>query len=165
MFDDLSSLENSAEDTQKIPEAENEPSRWLSRWSHVFAGLAFCLLYFPFQSYPWSWYVAVAGSYSVFAFAIALGLGLDSADDFFGDPRVPKFVATLLLPHALILALITSAAYLWLRIGPTLPPWATGGRRLPLWSVCGLVVVYFAGTREGLWMADKIKRQFKERED
>jgi len=86
MFDDLSKIENSTEDNQKTSEAKNEPSRWLSKWSHVFAGLAFCLLYFPFQDYPWSFYLAVAGSYSVFSFAISLGLGLNSSDDFFGDP-------------------------------------------------------------------------------
>lgn len=37
-------------------------------------------------------------------FAIALGLSLDYGDDFFGDPRVPEYVATLLLLHLLILA-------------------------------------------------------------
>ena len=162
MFDDLSSLENQTEDTQKTSEVKDEPSRWLSRWSHVIAGLVFCFLYFPFKGHPWCWYVAIAGSYSVFVFAIALGLGLDDRDDFFGDPQVPKYVATLLLPHIPILVLITSAAYLWLRLGSVLPPWATEGHRLPLWDVCGLIVVWFAGTREGVWMAAKVKRQFKE---
>jgi hypothetical protein len=162
MFDDPSSLENQTEDTQKAPKAEDEPSRWLSKWSHVIAGVVFCLLYFSFQSHPWCWYGAIAGSYTVFAFAIALGLGLDCADDFFGDSRVPMYFAVLLLPHALILVLITFAAYLWLRLGSVLPSWATEGRRLPLWDTCGLIVVWFAGTREGIWMGDRIKRQFKD---
>jgi hypothetical protein len=118
---DLSSLENQTEDTEKASKVEDEPSRWLSKWSHVIAGLVFCLLYLPFQSHPWCWYVAIAGSYTVFAFAIALGLGLDCADDFFGDSRVFKYVAVLLLPHALILVVITSAVYLWLRLGSVLP--------------------------------------------
>jgi len=162
MFDDSTKLENQNEGTQEPSEEADQPSRWLSRWSHVIAGVAFCLLYFPFQNRPWSLYVAVAGSYSVFAFAIALGLGLDCVDDFFGDPEVPKFVSALLLPHSLMLALITLATYLWLRIGAILPHWATEGRRLPLWDVCGVIVVWFAGTREGIWMAGRIKRRFGE---
>jgi hypothetical protein len=88
MFDDLTSLEGQAEVAQKSEEEEDKPARSLSRWSHVIAGLVFCLMYFPFQDHPWSWLAAIAASYSAFAFAIALGLALDDADDFFGDSRV-----------------------------------------------------------------------------
>lgn len=112
MFDDLSSLENQTEDAQKPSEEEDKPARSLSRWSHVIAGLIFCLLYLPFRTHPWSWPVAIAVSYSAFVFAIALGLSLNDADDFFGDPRVPEYVATLLVPHALILVPVTFLAYL-----------------------------------------------------
>jgi hypothetical protein len=31
--------------------------------------------------------------------------------------------------------------------------------------VCGILVMYFAGTREGIWMANKIKLKFNESED
>ena len=163
MFDDLTSLEGRAEEAQKPSEEEDKPARSLSRWSHVIAGLVFCLMYFPFQDHPWSWVVAIAVSYSAFTFAIALGLALDDADDFFGDSRVLRCVATLLLPHALILAGITLAAYLWLYVTPMLPPWfAHRGQRLSLWDLCGIVLVWFAGTREGIWMAGRIKRRLRE---
>lgn len=52
MFDDLSSLENQAGETQKPSEEQDKPARSLSRWSHVIAGLIFCLLYFPFRGHP-----------------------------------------------------------------------------------------------------------------
>lgn len=162
MFDDLSSLDN---ETEKASDEKDEPSRWLSRWSHVFAALAFCLLYFPLTDHPWCLYIAIAGSFSVFVFAIALGLGLDTADVFFGDPQVTKYVAIMLLPHILVLILIMSATYLWLRVESVLPLWATESRRLPLWDLVGLVVFYLAGTREGIWMGAKIKRQFQTPDD
>jgi hypothetical protein len=166
MFEDSSSLENQAQETQKPSEEEGQPSRWLSRWSHVIAGLVFCLLYFPFQSHPWCWPVAIAGSYTVFAFAIALGLAFDNTDDFFGDPRAPKNVAKLLMPHTLILALIILAAYLWLRLKSILPPWITHeSHRGSWWDLCLLLLVWFAGTREGVWMAGRIKSGLPERED
>src|SRR5579859_5391380 len=113
MFDDLSSLENQTEEAQTSSEDGDKPARSLSRWSHVVALLVFCLVYFPFQNHPWAWPVAIAVSYSAFVFAIAIGLSLDYADDFFGDPRIPRFVAKLLLPHAPILTVIAFAAWLW----------------------------------------------------
>ncbi len=162
MFDDLSSLENQAEESQKPSEEDDKPARSLSRWSHVIAGLIFCLLYFPFRGHPWSWPVAIAASYSAFVFAIALGLSLDYGDDFFGDPRVPEYVAGLLLPHLVILVPITLLAYLWLRAVPALPQWATEVHRVSLWEVCGVVFFWLAGTREGIWLSGKIKRRFPE---
>jgi len=166
MIDDLTSLEGRAEEAQKPLEEEDKPARSLSRWSHVIGGLIFCLIYFPFQENPWSWLVAIAVSYSAIAFAIALGLALDDAADFFGDSRVLSCVATLLLPHALILAGVTLAAYLWLQVTPMLPQWfAHGGQRLSLWDLCGIVLFWFACTREGTWMAGKIKHRLAEYED
>jgi hypothetical protein len=162
MFDDSTSLENETEDAQEPSEEEDKPARSLSRWSHVIAGLVACLLYLPFRDHPWSWPVALAVAYTVFVFAIALGLSLDDADDFFGDPYVPKCVATLLLPHGLILAPVTFLAYLWLRATPLLPHWVTEVHRLSLWQICGIVPVWFAGTREGIWMSGEIKRRLRE---
>ena len=65
-------------------------------------------------------------------------------------PRIPKYVATLLLPHSPILVLFTSAACLWLRLRPVLPPWATNGHgRLSLWDYCGALTLVFAALSEG----------------
>jgi len=164
MFDELSGLENQSEAQQASVEEADKPARSLSRWSHVIAGIVFCLVYFPFQGHPWNWPVACAVSYTVFVFAIALGLSLDDADDFFGDPRVSKVVAILLLPHALILMPVTFFAYLWLRAIPLLPLWVTEAHRLSLWQMCILVAVWFAGTREGVWMSGEIKRRLRTRE-
>lgn len=166
LFDESSGLENQrSEGAQQVSEEEDKPARSLSRWSHVIAGLVFCLLYFPFDDHPWSWPVACAVSYTTFVYAIALGLSLDDAADFFGDPRAPKYAATLLLPHALILAPVTFLAYLWLSAIPLLPRWVTEVHRVSLWQLCGLIPVWFAGTREGIWMSGKFKRRLRERED
>jgi Na+/proline symporter len=159
MFDELPDSEDRGELAHNPSEEQDKPARNLSRWSHVIAGLVFCLIYFPLRHHPWSWLVAVAVSYTVFTFAIALGLSLDDADDFFGDPRAVKSAAAMLLPHAPMLALIMLGGYGWLHIKPALPLWATAGRKLPPWDVLGIVVVWFAGTREGIWMASQIKRR------
>jgi len=167
MFDDISSLENQPEASQKPSDDEDEPStRILSVWSHVIAGVIFCLLYFPFESHRWSWLVAIGCSYTAFVFAIALGVGLDFGDDFFGDARTPEYVATLLLPHALFLMLVVPAAYMWLHLKPILPHWITAeGQRLSLWEMCGIVVVWFAGTREGIWLAKKVRLRIAKNEE
>lgn len=163
MSDDLLSLENQTEETQKSPEEEDRPARTLSRESHIIAILVFCLLYFPFRGHPWNWPVAIAVSYSAFVFAIALGVSLNDAADFFGDPHVPEYVAALLLPHLLILAPVTLLAYLWLRAAPILPHWlVVESRRGSLWQLCGIVFFWFVGTREGIWLSWRIKRKFPE---
>ncbi len=164
MFDDLSSSESQTERAQRVSEEEDKPARSLSRWSHVIAGLVFCLMYFPFRNHAWSWPVAIAISYTAFVFAIALGLSLDYGDDFFGAPRVPEYVATLLLPHAVILAPVTLLAYLWLRVIPILPHWMNvAGHYGSAWQLCAIALFWFAGTREGIWLSRKIKRRFHER--
>lgn len=125
----------------------------------------FCLLYFPFQSHSWSWPIAIAVSYSAFVFAIAIGLSLDYADDFFGDSRIAKYVGLLLLQHAPLLATITLAAWLWRRVIPALPQWMNiEGHYGSLWQLFGFVLMWFAGIREGKWMAAKIKRRRSESE-
>jgi hypothetical protein len=65
------------------------------------------------------------------------------------------------LPHALFLALLMLAAYLWLHLGPILPHWMTieDRRRGSLWENFGLVLAALVGLKEGLWMARKIKRR------
>ncbi|HXE07255.1 MAG TPA: hypothetical protein VN612_05125 [Acidobacteriaceae bacterium] len=136
-------------------------ARTWSKWSHVIAGAVFCLLYFPFDSHPWAWPIAVGGSYTAFAFAIGLGLSLTNADDLFGEPRIPEYVATLLPHHVLILAPVTLVAYLMLRAVPFLPSWMT--EHLPrigsVWLLCGLVLFYFVGVWEGEWLSGKIRSQ------
>jgi hypothetical protein len=127
MFDDLDTAEQKTEEEQKPSEGDDKPIRGLSRWSHVIAIIVFSLLYFPFKSHPWSLYVAVAGAYSTFAFAIALGLALENLDDIFGDPRIPRYVATLFVPHLPVLGLIILATYLWLYLNGILPTWRRSG--------------------------------------
>jgi hypothetical protein len=165
MFDELPGSDDRRGPSHDLSDEQNKPARNLSRWSHVIAGLVFCLIYFPFQHHPWSWLVAVAVSYTVFTFAIALGLSLDDSDDFFGDSRAARCAAAMLLPHAPILALITLGGYEWLHMKSALPLWATEGRKLPPWDIFGIVVVWFAGTREGIWMASQIKRRLGRADD
>ena len=150
------------EDAEDRAEDQEKPARTWSRWSHVVAGVIFCLVYVPFRGHPWAWPVSVATSYSAFVFAIALGLSLDDYNDFFGDPRIPEYVATLLLPHALILTPITYLAYLWHNAIPLLPNWVTEVHRLSLWQLCGILPAWFVGTREGIWLSGKIKRRLRE---
>lgn len=169
MFDNLADLEDQTEqlrEAQKPSEEEEEDKPYLWRWSPVISILVFCSLYFPFRSHPWSWFVAVASSYSVLVFIVALNFGFNDSSDFFGDSRAPKYVATLLLPHALFLALLMLAAYLWLHLIPTLPHWITvEGHKGSLWELFGIVLVSLAGLREGLWMARRIRHRLESSED
>jgi hypothetical protein len=75
-------------------------------------------------------------------------------------------MGTLLLRQVVVLTLISFGAYLWFRLRISLPAWATQeGRRMSLWDLCGILLVYFAGIKEASWMATKIKRRFRETED
>jgi hypothetical protein len=161
MSDDLSNLAGQSEGLQESSEKEEWPPR--SRWCALIASLAFLVTYFPLRHHSWIVPISVAVSYSVMVFAIALGFSMRDADDFLGDPRVPRYTATLLLPHAPLLALITLAAWLWLRAIPTLPPWwNTETHYGSPWQLFGMIVMVLAGVREGNWMAGKIRRQFTE---
>ena len=75
-------------------------------------------------------------------------------------------MATLLLPHVLILALVMLAAYFWLHLIPTLPSWITvEGRKGSLWELCGALAAAIAGISEGGWMAGKIRHRLGKSED
>lgn len=166
MFDDLSSSENRSEEAREPSEEERESSSSLPRWSPAIAILVFACLYFPLQSHRWGWFVAIAGSYSVGVFVIALGSGFQDSSDFFGDSQGPKYAATLLLPHALILALVMLAAYFWLHLIPTLPHWVTvEGRKGSLWEYFGGILACLVDVKEGYWLAARIKRRFRNSED
>jgi len=85
---------------------------------------------------------------------------------FFGDGRVAEYVATLLLPHGLILVPVTFVAWLWLRAIPVLPHWMTVEGRYPSrWELCGIVSAGYAAVKEGGWLAAKIKLRFAKSED
>ncbi len=161
MAEESSNLGNQSENVQESSGKEDGSTR--SRWCALFASLVFSVTYFPFRHHPWILPVSVALTYSVMVFGIALAFSLSDTDDFFGDPRVPKYAATLLLPHMPLLSLITLAAWLWLRAIPMLPPWMnTATHYGSPWQLFGMVVMVFAGVREGNWMARKIKRRFAE---
>jgi hypothetical protein len=166
MFEDSLGIENQTVDDQKPSEGNGRPSWWVGRWAHVIALPTFCLLYLPFKDHPWAWQVAIAGSYSVFAFGRAFGSAFKDADDLFGNSQVPRCIATLLLPHALILAIITLAVSAWLHLKPVLPSWVTyEGREGSLWDLCLLIPLVIAGIREATWMAGKIMRRLDKPED
>lgn len=161
MFDDPTRLEGPIEGEKDSSDEKDTRTKFPSGWLAIITLLVFCLLYFPFRNHFWSWFVAIAGSYSVAVFGIALGSALDDAADFFGDPRVPKYVATLLLPHILILAFLMLGAYLWLHIKPELPHWVTvEGHRGSLWEFFGELLLLIAAIKEGTWLGDWIKRRF-----
>jgi len=165
MFDDLDASEQKTEGPQE-PVDKNNSSVGLYRWAHFPAILVFAILIIPLHSHPWGWQIAIAGGYTVYVFWFAFGLVLKDADDFLGDPRVPKYGAELLIPHALILTLIIFCVSEWFRLKPILPEWVTHeGRKGSLWDLCGWVALAGAGIWQGFWMGKKIKRRFGEPED
>ena len=93
MFDD--SLEGQAEDGKESAKKQDTGTSSFSRWLAFIVFLVFLLIYLPFLNHPWSWFAAIASSYTVAVFGIALDSALDfaDADDFFGDSRVPRYVA------------------------------------------------------------------------
>jgi hypothetical protein len=99
-------------------------------------------------------------------FFFAFGSVLRDADDFFGDPQVPRCAAKLLIPHIFILSLIITGVSLWFHLRPLLPSWVTHeGRKGSLWDLFGWIVLAGAGIWQGSWMGEKIKRHFRETED
>ena len=159
MFDDL-------DEATKEPVEPEKPRWWIGPWAHVIAGLVFCLIYFPFDQYPWSWQVAISLTYVVFMLCCTCGLAFKDSDDFFGNVRVPEFMGKLLLRQLLVLALVSLAAYLWRYSKVILPSWVTQeGRRMSLWDYLGIILFYVIAVKEARWMAVKIKHQFSELED
>ncbi len=166
MFDDLDTAERKTEDEQTPAEDENKSSSRLYRWAHFPAMLAFGILFILFRANPWRWQIAIGGGYTVYVYFFASGTVLRDMDDFFGDPRVPRRAARLLIPHVLILALIIAGVSLWFHLRPMLPSWVTQeGRKRSFWDLLGWLVLAFAGIGQGTWMAGKIKRQFGDSED
>jgi len=164
MPDDYVDLNSKLEDEQKPPETAEVTSWWIGRWSHVIAGLLFCIVYFPLDDRIWSWQVAATLSYVVFVLCCTCGLSFQDSDDFFGNLPVAKFMGSLLARQSVILALISLGLYEWRHVIPFLPTWANERaiRNLSLWEVAGIIAVYVIAVREAKWMAKKIKQRFPE---
>jgi hypothetical protein len=144
-------------------DGKNNRATSFPRWLALIAFLIFLLIYLPFQNHRWSWFAAIASSYTVAVFGIALDSVLDfaDADDFFGDSRVPRYMAAILLPHALLLVPIMLGAWLWLYLKPSLPQWATlEGRKGSIWDLVGLLLVLMAAIGEGTSLGGRIRRRF-----
>lgn len=166
MFDDLDTAENKADETQGSSDGKQNSHWWIGPWAHVIAGLAFCLIYFPFDQHVWAWQVAVTLAYMVFMVCCTCGLAFKDSDDFFGNLRVPEFMGKLLIRQLLVLALVSLTAYLWRYSKAILPGWVTQeGSRMSLWDYLGIIIFYVIAIREDGWMAERIKRQFPELED
>jgi hypothetical protein len=164
VFDDLSKPEDPTEDGKESTEMKDSGTRSFSRWFALIALLVFFLIYLPFRSHPWSWFAAIACSYTVAVLGIALDSVFDfaDADDFFGDSRIPRYVAMLLLPHALVLVPIMLGAYFWLYLTPVLPHWVTvEGRKGSFWDLLGLLLVSIAAILEGTSLGSWTKRRFR----
>jgi hypothetical protein len=157
MFDDLETAEKKTEPA----DGDETPSSQLYRWAHFPAFLVFGLLIIPLHGYRFGWHIAIAGAYTVYVFFFAFGSVLRDADDFFGDLRVPRYAAELLIPHLLALALLMSGVTLWFHLRSTLPDWVTHeGRKESFWDLLGWLVLACAGVAQGFWMAGRIKRRF-----
>jgi hypothetical protein len=161
MFDDLETAESKIEGLPAPGDDASESSPQLYRWAHFPAMLAFVVLILPFHGHRWGWQIAIAGAYTVYVFFFAFGSVFQSVGDFFGDPRVSRYAARLLMPHVLVLALIVSGVTWWFHLKPLLPAWATHeGRRPSLWFYCGALLLALAGIAQGAWMAGRMKRRF-----
>jgi hypothetical protein len=166
MPDEYIDLGSPAVNERTSSDREKEPSFPLYRWAHIPALLAFGILFILLRGQAWRWQIAIGGSYTIYVFLFAVGSVLRNWDDFFGDSRVPSFVARMLIPHVFFLALIISGVTLWFYLKPMLPPWLTEeGRKGSLWDLCGWLALAIAGIVQGTWMAKKAKRQFAEPED
>lgn len=166
MFDDLDTAESRTEESQNPAEGDRKSGWWIGPWAHVIAGVIFCLTYFPFDQYTWSWQVAITVAYFVFMLCCTCGMVFKDSDDFFGNPQVPEFMGKLLVRQILVLALVSLAAYLWHYSRSILPNWLTQeGRRMSLWDYFGVILFYIVAVREAKWMAARIKRKFSEVED
>ncbi|MFP5235725.1 MAG: hypothetical protein ACLGSD_07470 [Acidobacteriota bacterium] len=162
MSGDLSSYEGQSGDGKEPSQEEGCGTSSFSRWLALTVILMFLLIYLPFPSNPWIWFIAIASSYTVAVFGIALHSAFDfsDADDLFGDSRVPRYAARLLLPHAVMMVPMMLGAYLWLHLEQALPHWVTvEGRKGSLWDLCGLLLVLVASIVEGTSLGSWIKRR------
>jgi hypothetical protein len=158
MFDDLESAEHRTD--------EAHPSSKLYRWAHIPAILVIALLIVLLRRHSWGWQIAIVAGYTVFVFWLAFGSVLHDADDFFGDPRVPRYAARMLVPHVLALVLLVSGVTLWFRLRPVLPEWVTQeGHKGSFWDLFGWMVLSLGGIAEGFWMGERLKRLFEESGD
>jgi hypothetical protein len=161
MFDDLDTAERKTDD-----DSTSEKSSQLYRWAHIPAILVFGILIILFHGHPWSWQLAIGGGYTGYVFFFAFGSVFKNSDDFFGDSRAPKYFVKLLIPHLLILVLITAGVMMWFHLRPLLPLWLTHeGRKESLWDLLGWLLLVGAGILQGFWMAGLIKRRFRDQED
>lgn len=164
MFDDLETAKQKTEADQNLEENDSSSSAY--RWAHFPAMLVFGALIIPLHRNPWGWQIAIASGYTVYVFWFALGLGLKSSDDFFGDSRVPRYAAQLLIPHVLIVAALVAGVTEWFHLKAMLPDWATHeGRKESLWDLFGWLALAVAGIAQGFWMGGKIKRRFADLDD
>jgi hypothetical protein len=166
MPDDYVDLESPSPGEEVPADDENGSSPQLYRWAHFPAMLAFGVFFIVFHSSPWRWHIAIGAGYTVYVFFFAFGMVLKDADDFFGDSRVPKYAAKLLIPHALILALLMAGVSWWFHLRTLLPTELTQeGRKESLWDLFGWLVLAGAGIWQGFWMGGKLKQQFAKSED
>ena len=161
MDDNLIDLNTRSEEEQQ-KEEQKQTSWWIGRWSHVLAGLSFCLVYFPFSGSALNPLAAIMVAYLVFMVCCACGLSFRDSDDLLGSQPVQRYMGTLLLKQVLILAAIAGVAYAWVFLRGVLPAWATEGKRLPLWDVVGIVLAYYLGVSEARWIAVRIRERFPE---
>jgi len=147
-------------------EGEEKSSITLERWAHFPAMLAFGLFMLFFHSYPWGWQIAIAGGYTVYVFWFALGAGKKDLDDLTGDTQLLRKIGSQLLPHLLILIVVVAGVTEWFRLIPVLPLGLTQeGRKGSFWDLFGWLALAGSGIAQGLWMAGRIKRRFRQYED
>lgn len=164
MFDSLPDVED--EEDAQADEARERSGGGIWRVPHIPAAVAFCVLYFPLNSYPWALYLAIGIAFTLFVFMFALGTRLSDLDDFFGDSAVPKYAAKLLIPHCVVLGFVLAAVFLWFRLKPELPEWVTHeGRKGSVWELLGWLSLLGMALAEGSWLAGKVKQRFEPTED
>jgi hypothetical protein len=128
------------------------------------AALAFFgILFLLFRHHPWRWYIGIGGGYTVGVFWIALGSDKYDSDDVFGDDKLFRKIAALLIPHLVCLIVVLGAIFEWFHLKPALPDSVTQeGRRGSLWNMVGGWALALGALAQGYWMARRIKRRFPE---
>jgi hypothetical protein len=165
MPDDFIDLNGQSVDEQGAAEQSGSSSYGLGRWAHFPAGVAFGLIFIPLEGHPWRWYVAIDLSYTVYVFWFAIGSVIKDLDDVLGNPVLLRYTAKLLIPHTVVLTLLTFLMAIWFQVRTTLPSWATTeGRKESLWDLFGWLVLAIGGITQGIWMAGKLKRHLHKTE-